>query len=184
MTDKRPAPLLQSSTHQFFATLGWTTKEHDARTLHATKKVAGKELRWALFFEDENSFSQLTSPQEFVKQILEKTEGDDFVDLIVTEKVFDTRRWSDEVKPLLDRRLGSLRNRQYGTWTGFLNRFAAEISEAQTAAFLGILAEHFIRRPVRARFTNGADALNDCANWLGAGGARIMLVTGGPGAGT
>src|SRR6516165_9273840 len=67
-------------------------------------------------------------------------------------------------------------------WTGFCQRGHEQFSE-QTAAFLGILAEHFIRRPVRARFTNGADALNDCANWLGAGGARIMLVTGGPGAG-
>src|SRR5262249_17268295 len=101
----------------------WSVNQSEPGLLDGSKRVAGKELRWAVCFEDEISFSQLTAPWEFVKGVLNKAETCDFFDLICTDGVFETRRWSEEVKPLIEARFADLRNREFGTWTAFLNRF-------------------------------------------------------------
>jgi len=184
MSNKGPAPDLQADARDFFGTLGYSVTQREPSLLLATKEIAGgKELRWASYFEDKDSFSQLKNPREYVQQLLKAAADTDFFDLICTGEVFANRRWSEEVGPNIQTRFADGRNRQFGTWTAFLNRFAGKISAAQIPIFERIIEDHFIRRPILQRFTNGEGALRDCINWLDVADRRIMLVTGGPGAG-
>lgn len=183
MAESKPAPILQSSAIQFFQKLGWTIIESGRQVLEATKSVAGKELKWTLHFEDEVSFARSGSPSDFVQQVLNKASDCDFFDFIGTDRIFGTRRWTDEVRPIMERRLKEARNRQLGTWTNFLNRFALTLSTSLNNDIVPLLDRHFIRKPVRPRFADGTDAMRECASWLSEGNRRLMLVTGGPGAG-
>lgn len=183
MSDERIAPGLQSSAKKFLESLRWTVEQGDSHTLQATMRVAGNELRWALHFVDESSFSSLGPPDIFVRKLLEKSATDHFFDVIVTDKIFVSRRWTDEIGALLERRFSALRNRRCGTWVNFLNRFAIEISAALMPVIEPRLQTHFIKRPVRPHFADDVDALQSCLEWLVKSDARLMTVKGEPGAG-
>ncbi|MBS4083717.1 MAG: NACHT domain-containing protein [Rhizobiales bacterium] len=183
MTVRKVAPALQDSARQFFSKLGWAVREKDPQTLVAAKKVAGHELTWALHFEDDSSFSQLGPPNAYAQKILENAGEHNFLDFIGTEKVFETRRWNDELKVQLEKQTSKQRNLNWGSWSGFLSRFADQIAKAQIESLAPLMEKHFIKKPVRPFFADGVDALNDVTNWLRKGDVRIMLITGGPGAG-
>jgi NACHT domain len=181
---EQPAPQLQAYAREFFGTLGYLVAQPYPNLISATKEIAGgKELKWTVCFEDRASFSQLSNPQEYSQQLLSYAADTDFFDLICTDDVVATRRWYEEVRPAIKDRLSEGRNRETGTWPAFLNRFAGKISAAQMPVFEGILEGHFVRRPVDLCFTTREIALRDCERWLDTADKRIMLVTGGPGAG-
>jgi len=181
---EQPAPQLQAYAREFFGSLGYTVAQQDANLVTATKEIAGgKELRWSVCFEDKTSFSQLGNPKEYAQQLTRYAIDTDFFDLICTDDVATNRRWYEEVRPIIKERFAEQRNREFGTWTAFLNRFAGALSAAQIPVFNRILEGHFVRRPVLLSFTNGEGALSDCVRWLDTADKRIMLVTGGPGAG-
>src|SRR5262249_6217588 len=104
-------------------------------------------------------------------------------DYIITDEVSGTHRWSAEVKPLLEKGFAGQRNRNCGTWTAFLTRFAAAMSAAQMDVLEPLFAKHSIRKTVPTSFTGEVDAVTDCAHWLRNADDRIMVVTGSPGAG-
>lgn len=178
-----PAPQLQAWAKEFFESLGYAVRQSQYNLITAAKEIAGKELRWNICFEDKASFSQLGNPREYAQHIWSYANDADFFDLICTDDVVTNRRWQEEVSPITKGRLADQRNYEIGTWSAFLNRFAGKLSAAQMAIFNQILESHFVRRPVLLRFTNGEGALADCVKWLNTADKRIMLVTGGPGAG-
>jgi hypothetical protein len=182
-SDDRVAPTLQTLAAKFLKAIRWKVEEGDAQTIFATRRVGGNELRWALHFEDEKSFSQLGSPSGFVTDLMNKGATCQFFDLIGTDGIFATRRWTDEVAPVLDSRFKVLPNRHYGTWTRLLNRYVSDISTTQKSALESRLKTHFIRKAVRPHYADGSDALKACADWLVTGDARIMVVRGDAGAG-
>jgi predicted NACHT family NTPase len=181
---EQPAPQLQTYAREFFGTLDYKITQPESNVLTATKEIAGgKELRWVTYFEDKASFSQISNPGQYSQQLLRHATDTDFFDLICTDEVFVSRRWSEDVRPIVKERFADSRNRQFGTWAAFLNRFAGKISAAQIPVFDRILEGHFVRRPVLPCFTNREDAIQNCVKWLDVADKRIMLVTGGPGAG-
>jgi UDP-N-acetylglucosamine:LPS N-acetylglucosamine transferase len=102
----------------------------------------------------------------------------------VPEKVVESRNWNDYLKPALERGWSGTGNKRFGTTTGFLNRFAAEIAEAFATEVTNRLRVHFVAFPVRPSFTSSADALAKCASWIDTpDSSRLMLVTGDAGAG-
>lgn len=183
MSIERPARGLQDLAKKFLGTLRWEVQEKDSHTLHAIRRVGGNELHWALHFEDEKSFSQLSSPHTFVSQLMNKATDYDIFDIIGTDRIVETGRWSNEVQPLLDQRFAMLRNRHYGTWTNLMNRFATDIAAKQMSVIGSLLQKHFIKKPVIPHFPGEVDALEACTKWLVAGDVRVMVVKGNPGAG-
>lgn len=178
------APGLQRLAKDFFTKLGWSVQEVAPNGLLSTKGVAGKELTWGIRFEDDSSFSQLPAPNTYMQTLATQTTSYDFLDIIAVDKVANTHRWLEEVVPWLDERLGKRRNRQWGTWTSFLNRFAVDIAAKQHSALAPLYDKHRIRTPIPTFFKDGSSsAFRDCSEWLASDISRIMLVVGDPGAG-
>jgi hypothetical protein len=177
------APYVQRWAKEFFATLGWSAEQTRPNSLLLTKNVAAKELTWGLHFEDDNSFSQMPSPKEFAQALATPSMGYDLFDLIAVENVVSTQRWEEEVAPWLTDQLGRRRNRQWGTWKSFLNRFAGDVARKQQSALAPLYDKHRIKSPLPTYFREGGSAFPACAEWLVEPEGRIMLVLGDPGAG-
>lgn len=180
----RIASSLQRTVTEFMKLSNWTVTEGDTKTLVAQKRIGGNEWSWTFHFEDEKSISQAGSPTLFAGNLSKKAESNPFFDLIVTDKVTDTRHWKDYLSRELSSVLSARPNRRYGTVTEFLNRFATEVSEACALEVNDRLKVHFVKSPLKPFFTSGESALNLCGRWVGKPDLpRIMLVTGDPGAG-
>ena len=182
MTGPTVAPQIQRWAKEFFASLGWSSQEHNHNTLLFTKAVAGNEITWCVYFEDDASFSQIQSPKDYAQALVAQTTNYDFFDIIAIDKVLTTRRWT-EVQPWLADRLAKRRNRQWGTWNAFLDRFAGDVATKQQSALAPLYDKHRIKTPLPAFFKEGGSAFDKSAEWLAGADGRIMLVLGEPGAG-
>ncbi len=177
------ARILRSSTHKFFESLGWSVHEKDHQTLICTKIVAGNEVSWCLHFEDENSTAQLPPPKDYAQALLQKASEHDRFDLLATDRALTTKRWSDDIQPLLEQRFAARRNWHIGTLTSLLNRFAEQIAKNQASALRRHYDRHGISTPTPTYFKEGGQAFEACAKWLTGPQGRILLITGDPGAG-
>jgi hypothetical protein len=163
--------------------LKWQIKPLDSQTLIATKKIAGNELSWVFQFDDETTFSQRGAGSAYSARLNKRAQDSDFSDLILPEQVLDTSEWKNRALPVVTRDYAKQSNRRYGSLRGFLNRFAGDVSRAYTERIPELLKSHFIKAPLRASFSDAPDAQQFCDDWLTRSGLRIMVVTGGAGAG-
>ncbi len=178
------APKLQAAVVEFMERCGWSPSSPEPDTVVAVKKLGGTSLSWAFCFEDEHSLSQAGSPRAYAERITGLAARHVAFDLVLTDESTQTGQWKQVLRPEIERAFTSSANRHCGTLAGFLNRFAIEICDAYATRITTMLSQHFVRRPVRPLFREGADALTECSRWVEVRDSpRIMLVTGDAGGG-
>ncbi len=185
-TQQTIAPGLQQAATSFLESLQWSVERLNKGSIEATKKLAGEHtIRWVFRFEDERSLSQAGSPSTFAGEVARDARAADLFDLLATDDALNSHRWKEDLAPLVDRSMRDNRNFRWGTYKGFLNRFASEISEAYQKRTAELLKRHFVQRPVNPSFASGEiDAVKVIMDWTGSGdSSRIMLIKGDAGSG-